>query len=192
MKPFDGRVFIRDLMGRRVIYRQAFRRCRFENKRWWEVADLPEPLTGWAVGATYLQHGKRYDGQGGYDYFGEADYDPPGFEETAPRTLAYLVTPWPTHRPHHVPPWAVEVLTSDVTPSALPEAERKLLKEHSRRFPRNEKGQFISGPLLPSPSARRVTREEQQEYLKQHPMEWDHESEPHTIPSPKEGDGDEE
>jgi len=148
--PFDGRAFIRDFMCKQVLARQVFHRCCFGNKRWWEANDLAEPLVGWVVGATYLQNGKRYDGGGGYNSFtGEDDYEPPGFDETSPRTLAYLVTPWPTRKPRPVPPEAIEVLKFDVVPSAIPESERKLLKEWGKRLPRDEKGRFISGPMLP-------------------------------------------
>jgi hypothetical protein len=150
--PFDGRAFIRDFMCRQVLARQVFHRRRSGNKRWWEAHDLAEPLVGWVVGATYLQNGERYDGCGGGGYLlGERydDYEPPGFGETKPRTLAYLVTPWPTRKPQPVPPEAIEVLKFDVVPSAIPESERKLRKEWGKRLPRDEKGRFISGPMLP-------------------------------------------
>lgn len=149
--PFDGRAFIRDFMCRQVIVTKVFHRCRFGNKRWWEAHDLAEPFVGWVVGATYLQNGERYDGcGGGYNMYGDVDdYEPPGFGETKPRTLAYLVTPWPTRKPRPVPPESVKVLAFDVAPSTITESERKLLKEWGKRLPRDEKGRFISGPMLP-------------------------------------------
>lgn len=121
------------------------------DNRWWEVTDFYEAQVGWVVGATYLHNGKRYAGQGGvYDHFGLYDYDPPRFKETAPRVLVYLVTRWPTHRPYRVPPESVELLTTDdIQPSAISNSERKLQSEQSNRLPRDEKGRFVSGPLLP-------------------------------------------
>jgi hypothetical protein len=149
--PFDGRAFIRDFMCRQVVVTKVFHRYRFENKRWWEASDVT-PFVGWVVGATYLQNGRRYDGCGGGGYLlGEHydDYEPPGFDETSPRTLAYLVTTWPTRRPRHVPPEAVEVFEFEVRPSCIDEQERKLLKKWGARLPRDEKGRFVSGPMLP-------------------------------------------
>ena len=146
---FDGHAFVRDWMGKRVTFKQFFFRRQIGDKRWWEVTDFYEVQVGWVVGATYLQTGKRYAGQGGYDYFGLYDYDPPGFEETGKRVLAYLVTRWPTHKPYRVPPGAVELLTEDIKPSAVSDAGRRFQSKHSHRLPRDEKGRFVSGPLLP-------------------------------------------
>jgi len=149
---FDGRAFIRDFMCRQVIVTKVFHRCRVGNRRWWEAHDLKEPFVGWVVGARWLQNGERYDGCGGGGYLlGEHydDYEPPGFHETETRLLAYLVTDWPTKKPRPVPPEAVEVSEFDVVPSFIDEQERKLLKEWGKRLPRDEKGRFVSGPMLP-------------------------------------------
>ena len=153
---FDSRKFIRDLMCRQVRVTHVYRRQRgSKDERWWESKPLAKPFVGWVVGATWLQTGERHDGDALTQdmWTGEWDGgDPPGFHETAPRTLCYLVTSWPTVTPHKVPPEAVEVLTEPVEPSAMHfwnEAERKLMREMAPRLPRDEKGRFVSGPLLP-------------------------------------------
>lgn len=151
--PFDGRAFIRDFMCRQVRVTEVFRRVSDErSKRWWKPFPVTPPMVGWVVGVTQLQTGHRTPGDSAYHdpWTGEWEGgDPPGFEETGPRMLAYLVTPWPTVTPHRVPPEAVEVLSEPVKPYFWGEEDRKLMARDGPRLPRDEKGRFVSGPLLP-------------------------------------------
>lgn len=137
---FNGRKFIRDLMCRQVCFDRVFDRV-FESghKIGWEPSTIKSRV-GWVVGATWLQSGWYV--KGSYD-------EPPHLQESGPRTLAYLVTTWPTSKPHRVPPEAVTVLSEPVKPSSLSDDERKVYQEWGARLPRDAKGRFVSGPLLP-------------------------------------------
>jgi len=148
-KKFNGRAFIRDFMCRQVRASHVLYRVSDEHgKFWWKPFPVKPPLVGWVVGATYLQTGLRTPG----DLPGEwGEGDPPGFAETGSRVLAYLVTRWPTVKPHRVPPEAVEVLSEPVTPYLWSESEREMVAEEASLYPRDEKGRFVSGPPLPLP-----------------------------------------
>lgn len=137
---FNSRKFVREFMCQQVRVDRVFERT-FDSHgaRGWATREV-DPFVGWVVGVIWLQSG----------WYVSADYDEPAhLQESGARTLCYLVTKWPTQRPWRVPPEAVTVLSEPVEPSFLNDDERKLYQEWGARLPRDEKGRFVSGPMLP-------------------------------------------
>ena len=149
--PFNGKKFIREMMCRPARFTAYLTREHGEEKgeRVWKQWTIEE-RDGWIVGATFLQTGKRHDGYGGGSggMLGlyEEDYEPPTFEETVPRRLVYLVTPWPTAKPRFVPPDCVTLVEDGepFNPSLWDSASRELCSQWAReRAERDESGRFL-------------------------------------------------
>lgn len=147
--PFNGRKFIREMMCRPARFTAYMTRehGKEEGERVWKQWTIEE-RDGWIVGATWLQTGKRHPGYGGgYNILGELDdYEPPTFEETAPRRLVYLVTPWPTAKPRFVPPECVTLIEDGEPfhPSKWDSAAREYSSQWAReRAERDEKGRWL-------------------------------------------------
>lgn len=139
------RDFIKDFMGRPVVFTQEFRRVS-DRPAWgrrpgdttkyvitWEPVDV-RPSAGWAVGLRYLQTGYRA---------GPFMEEPACFVETAPRKLCALVTTWPTRKPLCVPLDALEVTETIGNVSAWSAEERKLVSEMAKTWTRDERGRFV-------------------------------------------------
>jgi len=149
---FNGKKFARELMCRPVRFDAYLSREHGEKKgeRVW-VEWTIEARDGWVIGATWVQTGIRHPGHGGGngDIFGlyADDYEPPTFEETAPRRLVYLVTPWPTAKARYVPPEHVTLIPDDelhtFNPSAWDSASRELSAQWSKSYKRDERGRFV-------------------------------------------------
>jgi len=139
-QAFNSQKFVREFMCRQVRVDRLFSRAfEGDSKRGWASHEVT-PFVGWVVGVTWLQTGWYVSGS--YD-------EQPRLQESGPRMLAYLVTRWPTISPHRVPPEAVTVLSEPIEPSFLSEPARKAMARDSAHFPRDEKGQFVKGPMLP-------------------------------------------
>lgn len=137
---FNGRKFIKEMMCRRARFTAYLTREHGEkrNERIWKQWGIEE-RDGWIVGATRLQTGIWHPAYGDYD-----DYEPSTFEETEPRKLVYLVTPWPTAKPRFVPPECVTLVNDDerFDPSMWDSASRENASTWSLDYERDEKGRW--------------------------------------------------
>ena len=147
---FNGKKFAREMMGRPARYSAYLSREHGEKKgeRVWKEWSIEE-RDGWIVGATWVQTGIVRPGFGGnnpFSFHTPDDYEPPTFQETAPRRLVYILSPWPTARPVYVPPTNVFLLSApDIhyfNPSAWDSSSRELASKDAEKYPRDNHGRW--------------------------------------------------
>lgn len=102
-------------MGKQVEYTEVFKRTFLEKDKReyveWIKQQLDCPLRGWAMGTRWLLTGyiiRPHFSRGIFE--GGDDYEPGCLREDQPRTLCYLVVPYPTRNYIRVPPESVKLI----------------------------------------------------------------------------------
>jgi hypothetical protein len=144
---FNGKKFVEEMMCRRARFTAELTRedGEKEGEKVWKLWGLEE-RDGWIVGAKYLRTGIQHPGYtpSVISFHTIDDCEAPFFEDTAPRQLVYLVTPWPMAKPRYVPPEHVTLVEEGerFDPSMWDSASRERASDWSRDYPRDEKGRW--------------------------------------------------
>lgn len=145
--PKSEKRFASEMMGKLTDFWGQYQRIRLnDNDVVWEVEEIPI-RSGWIVGLGRVYEGKHVSAShtAHIEIFGAfvEDYDPPylAVEKSVPHVL---ICPWPRHKPVRVP-----FDHFRLNPEAIPhnnglwdERSKKIMREESQLFPRDEKGRF--------------------------------------------------
>ena len=97
----------------------------------WSTYKVVKPRSGWVVGFRFLQNGCI-----------TRDYDENYFEWSS-SVLCMLVTCWPNQKPVNVPMDGFELGGEPNNKTSFSEAQRKLLREEMKDWPRDDRGRWL-------------------------------------------------